>query len=76
MFVAVAIGTIITLKHKELLAVAHALRIGHSQRRLAHREVIDRVDDICFARSIIANKAIKALVECDIFLHKILKIEN
>ena len=66
--VAVAIGAVVALQHKELLTVTHALRIGHRQRRLAHREEVDRIDDVCLAGTIVADKAVEALVERKLLL--------
>jgi hypothetical protein len=75
LLVAVILGTIIALKNKELLAVTHTLQVGHRKRRFTHREVVDRVDDICLAGAIIADKAVKTLVEQKFLLCEVLEIE-
>ena len=75
LFVAVVVGAVVALQYKELLAVAYALRIGHCQRRLAHREIIYRVDDVGLAGAIIADKAVETLVEQNLLLREVLEIE-
>ena len=58
LLVTFAIGGISTLDHKELLAVANALTVGHSEGRFAHREVIDRIDDVGFAGAIVTHQTV------------------
>ena len=74
-FVAVAFGAVVAFEQEELLAVAHALQVGHCKRRFTHREVIDRIDNICLAGAIIPDKAVEPLVEYEILLCKVLEIE-
>ena len=58
LLVTFAVGGVSALDHKELLAVANALSVGHSEGRLAHREVVDRVDDVGFTRAIVAHQTV------------------
>ena len=74
-FVAVAVGAVVALQDKELLTVAHALQVGHRQRRLTHREVIYRIDDIGLAGAIVTHEAVEALVELQLLLCKILEVK-
>ena len=75
LFVTTAVGVVVALQYEELLAVTYALRIGHGQRGLTHREVIDCIDDIGLAGAVVADKAVEALVEQNLLLCEVLKIE-
>ena len=74
-FVAIAVGAVVALQDKELLSVTHALQVGHRQRRLTHREVIYRIDDIGLAGAIITHEAVETLVELQLLLCKILEVK-
>ena len=58
LLVTFVVGRISTLDHKELLAVANALPIGHSEGRFAHREIVHRVDDVGLAGAIVAHQTV------------------
>ncbi len=70
------IGGVAAVEHEELLAVADVLRIGHRQRRLAHREVVNRIDHIGLARAVVAHEAIDAGRELELLLRDILKVDD
>ena len=64
------------LGNEKLLAVMHALPVGHREGRLRHREVIDRIQDIGLARTVVTHKAIYPVRERNIGLREILKVDE
>ena len=70
------IGEVLSFGEEEIRAVADALPVGHRQRRLAHREVIDRVDDIGLARPVVAHQAVDAGAQGEFLLCDILEVEQ
>ena len=73
--VASVVGGVGSVQHEELLAVAHALSVGHRECRLRYREVIDRIEHVCFARAVAAHKAVDTRRERECLLGDILEIE-
>ena len=63
-------------EQKKLLAVAYALRIGHRKRRLAHRQIMNRIDEIGLARSVVPHKAIDTRGQRKLLLTDILEIDE
>jgi len=63
-------------EQEKLLAVTHALRIGHREGRLAHRQVVDRVDEIGLARPVVAHETIDPRGQRKLLLTDILEIDE
>ena len=63
-------------EQEKLLAVTHALRIGHRESRLAHRQVVDRVDEIGLARPVVAHETIDPRGQRKLLLTDILEIDE
>lgn len=75
LFVTLAVGRVPALNHKELFAVANALSVGHSEGRLAHREVVDCVDDVGFACAVVTHQTVDVGRECEALLLDVLEID-
>ena len=70
------VGQVAPLDHEEICAVADALTVGHAERRLAHREVVDRLHDVGLAGAVVPHKAVDAGAEPELLLGNILEVEQ
>ena len=61
---------------EEVGAVADALPVGHRQRRLAHREVVNGVHDVGFARAVVAHQAVDAGAQREFLLGDVFEIQQ
>ena len=71
-----SVGEILPFGEEEVGAVADALPVGHGQRRLAHRQVVDRVDDVGLAGSVVAYQTVDAPAEGKLRLLDIFEIQQ
>jgi hypothetical protein len=71
---AVVIACEASIDNKTLLAMAHTLRIGERVHRLRKREVVHGIEDVGFARAIVANEAVDARRERDILTLDVLEV--
>ena len=55
---AAAVGGVAGVEHEELLAVADALCVGHRECRLAHREVVDGIEDVGLPGAVVAYETV------------------
>jgi hypothetical protein len=62
------------INDKAILSVEYALSVAHADCRLAHREIVDGIYDVCLARSIISDKAVYARLKDYLLLGQILKV--
>ena len=75
-FALARIGGVLPLHEEEIGPVADALRVGHLQRRLAHRQVIDRIHDVGFARAVVSHQAVDAGAEGELLLGHVFEIQQ
>ena len=70
------VGEILPFGEEEVGAVADALPVGHRQRRLAHREVVNGVHDVGFARAVVAHQAVDAGAQREFLLGDVFEIQQ
>ena len=55
-----AIEFVLPVQHKELLAMCHHLAVGHTVERLAERQVIDGIQQVGLAHTVLPHQAVHA----------------
>ena len=67
-------GDIFSVEREETLARAHALAVGHAEGRFPHRQVVEGVDEVGLAGTVVAHKAVDALAGRNLLLGYVLEV--
>ena len=73
---AFGIRAVLAFEEEKITAVAHALPVGHRERRFAHRQEINRVEHIGLARAVVPDQAVDVRAERKLLLRDVLEIEQ
>ena len=65
-----------TVHEERLAAVPHALGVGQAEGALAHRKVVDRVEQIRLAGPVVADHAVDLRRELDLGLADVLEVDQ
>ena len=65
-----------TVHEERLAAVPHALGVGQAESALAHRKVVDRVEQIRLAGPVVADHAVDLRRELDLGLADVLEVDQ
>ena len=70
------VGGVGALDEEKVGIVADALSVGHLQRRLAHRQVVDRIHDVGLSGAIVADQPVDTRTERELLAGDVLEIQQ
>ncbi len=65
LLLAAVVGDETAVEDEKLVAVPHALRIGHREHRLGHRQTVHRIEQVGLAGAVVADETVYAVRECE-----------
>ena len=70
-----AVTLVHSLQHKEILAVTYILRIDNVRKTLAEREIVDGIQQVTLAHTVVPDKTVDIIGKVKVGLNNILEVK-